>query len=156
MLENLVREAAKLKAEIKSLNLDAAKQTFGRLLGYVREAQVVTKLHGQGAAIEHLGKSIKAGGRQLTDIDIVTREGGQLVFTQVKAGNAAMITKDSDSWIKFENQAQRTKDAADALKATSGGVAPRVRYVVDDITPEAKAHLECLGFVVESAGKFLQ
>jgi hypothetical protein len=156
LFDNLVREASKLKANIRSLDLDAAKQTFGRLLGYVREAQVATKLHGQGAAVEHLGKLVKAGGKPLTDIDVVTREGGQLVFTQVKSGNAAKLTKGSDSWIKFENQAQRTKEAADAIKASNGGVAPKVRYVVDDITPEAKAYLEDLGFIVESAGKFLK
>lgn len=155
LMERLIREAGKLKDELRRLDLDAARQTFSRLLGYVREAQVATKLRSQGAVIEHLGKTIKAGGKQLTDIDVVAREGGQLVLHQVKAGNAAKLTPGSTSWAQFTKQAERTKEAAEQLK-DAHSVLPKVRYVVDDITPEARHFLEGLGFEVKVGGEFLK
>ncbi|WP_428264373.1 DUF4157 domain-containing protein [Haliangium sp.] len=156
LVENLLRQARKLKDELRDLNLDGAKKAFSTLLGYVREAQVATKLQKQGAVVEHLGKNIKRGSRQLTDIDVVTREGSQLVLTQVKAGNGAMLTPGSNSWKKFANQAERTKEAAATLADPATGAVAKVRYVVDDITPEARSFLEGLGFTVELSGSFLK
>lgn len=147
LADSLIHEAGKVKKALRELHLDDAKAAFGRLLGYVREAQVATKLKDAGHSIEHLGKTIKAGGRQLTDIDVISREGGELVLNQVKAGNAARLTPGSDSWLKFKNQAERTQQAAKEL-GTAEGITPKVRYYVDDITAEARSLLEGLGFEV--------
>lgn len=155
LVDNLLREARKLEDEMNALNLDGARRTFGVLLGYVREAQVATKLQSKGMKIEHLGKTIKQNKQILTDIDIVSREGKQLVLTQVKAGNAAMLTPGSTSWKAFTRQATRTKEAAKALHDETG-VATKVRYVIDDITPDARSYLEGLGFTVEMSGTFLK
>jgi hypothetical protein len=149
LAKKIAKAAEALRVNLVAGKLDEAKQAFYNLLGSVREAQVATKLEQQGAKVVHMGKEVKKGGKVLTDLDVVTEEGGQLFINQVKAGDAVVKGPGSNSWKELENQVLRTKEAATEL----GGA--KVRYYVDDISKEAKELFERNGFEVIINGRFL-
>ena len=144
-----VHEASLFKSAVISGSLKEAKESFGRLLGHLREAQVASSLAAKGEKLLHLGKEVKVGQRTLTDIDVITEESGQRIYTQVKAGKAASLGPGSNSWTKFTNQANHT--IAEAAKDNA-----KVRYDVDDISPDAEAFLNGLGVEIRKTFDILK
>lgn len=143
LLKNITREADQLKSALQSVELDKAKEAFGRMLGYVREAQVANRVGEQGGKVLSLGMKKVGSKKLLTDIDVVFQQGDEVIFGQVKAGKAAQFTRGSNRWEEFENQARRTQEAASAY-SKENQVSARVRYFVDDISEEATEFLRGL------------
>lgn len=143
LLKNMSRESEQFKAAIKAGALDEAKAIFGRMLGYLREAQIASKMTETGGELVQLGLQKIGSKKLLTDIDVVYRKGDITFFGQVKAGSQAAISRGSNSWKKFENQAQRTVEAAKEYAAMKG-VVTKPQYYVDNISDDAKALLESL------------
>lgn len=140
LVNDVGRHIADLKKAVQAGDLQGAKGIFNNVLGKLREAQVATRLQSNGATVEHLGRKLKDGvtGQVLTDIDVVTREGGHLVFNQIKGGkNALNFTRGSNSWDRFARQAEATFKGAQQNGA-------KVTYYVDDISAEARQHLKDL------------
>lgn len=149
LLQRMSKEVAHFKDAISGGNLAKAKEAFGRLVGFLREAQVASKLKEEGAKIVHLGKNIKVGKRIATEVDAVTQEAGRMVFNQVKAGKRAVLTPGSTDWVKFTNQVDETIKAAQGLKA-------KVRYVVDEISAEAQQYLTSKGVEIRRTSEILK
>ena len=158
LVNEVGQHIANLKKAVQAGDLQAAKGIFNNVLGKLREAQVATRLQSNGATVEHLGRKLKdtVTGQVLTDIDVVTREGGQLVFNQVKGGkNALNFTTGSNSWDRFARQAEATFKGAQQNGA-------KVTYYVDDISAEARQHLEDLSsqykvsLEIKNNGEFLR
>ncbi len=154
LVKNLSRESSKLKAALESAELDNAKAIFQRMLGYLREAQIASKVKGQGDELVALGMGKVGSKKLLTDIDVVFKQGDEVIFGQVKAGKAANFGRDSGRWAEFENQARRTVEAAQAY-AGENKIATRVKYFVDDISDEARDFLKTLDIDVVSNQSFL-
>lgn len=141
LLKRMAAEADQFKDAIKAADLSKAKEALGRLLGFLREAQISSKLQEGGAKIVHLGKEIKVGKQVVSEVDIVTEEAGKVVLNQVKAGKRAVLTPGSTDWPKFTNQVEETIKEAKRLKAEQG-VETKIRYYVDDISEAARKYLE--------------
>lgn len=85
----------------------------------------------------------------ITDIDVITREGGQLFYNQVKAGSRGVIREGSDTWPLFLKEVEETLRSA----AQNGA---SVRYYLDDASPEVLSHLRKSGIDVLTSGDLLR
>lgn len=157
LLSKILGDASVLKAQVFEFTDDSlklAQQTFARLLGSLREMQVAGKLVENGADVLQMGKVIKRGGKIVTDIDVIYKEGAEVIFGQVKAGNAAKLGKASDSWPKFQKQVEETVTAAQSY-SNDNGVVTRVVYFVDDASEDALKLFQDLGIRVKGNADFL-
>jgi hypothetical protein len=138
LVKELTHHTGKIMEAVKAGDLKGAKGALNTAIGKLREAQVATRLRGEGAEIVQLGLKPKdAAGRVLTDVDVITKQAGGLTYNQVKAGNALDMGSGSKSWGEFTTQAERTMSAAKQAGAS-------VAYHVDKISDEAKGFLEAL------------
>lgn len=149
LLKRMVKEADYFKEAIKAADLSGAKAALGRLLGFLREVQVVSMLKEGGAKIAQMGKNIKVGKMVVTEIDVVTEEAGKVVFNQVKAGGRAVLTPGSTDWVKFTRQVDETVKASQEIGA-------KVRYVVDAISDEAREYLTSKNIEIRLSSEILK
>jgi hypothetical protein len=141
LLRRMTIEADLFKEAMKVTDLSKATAVFGRLLGFLREAQMASALKGAGANVIQVGKNIKIGKRVITEVDIVTEKSGQIVYNQVKAGKRAILTPGSTKWPEFTKQVDETVRAAVDVGA-------KVLYYVDDISDEANIYLTRKGIEI--------
>ncbi len=156
LLDNIVRESGKLREAIDSLELEKAKAAFGRLIGHVREGQVAAKLGGEsGEKLIFTGMDKLRDGTKLgTDIDVVFKEGNDVVFGEVKALSAGNPVPGTKSWDEFMAKADIKLDAAKKYSDLEG-VTTKLRYYVDEISDEARQALEAKGIDVVLNGTIL-
>ncbi|MCG8424979.1 MAG: hypothetical protein MJE77_44425 [Proteobacteria bacterium] len=154
LAKNLSRESGKLKNALTNAKLDDAKAIFQRMLGYLREAQIASKVRGKGDDLLALGMQKVGTKKLLTDIDVVFKQGDEVIFGQVKAGKAANFGRDSGRGAEFENQARRTVEAARDYGDEYQSIT-RVKYFVDDISDEAREFLQGLNIEVVNNQSFL-
>ncbi len=148
MVTDMTRYKDQLIDFIKNGDLQGAKRIWNQLIGTIREAQVAAKMAEQGENITDLQKNIKrANGSRLTEIDAISTIGDRTVYTQVKTGDAANITRGSNAWSRLQAQIDRTVEAADQV----GG---DVRFVVDNVSDEAREYMESKGIRVILSADF--
>lgn len=149
LLKRMTVEADQFKDAIGAAHLFRAKEALGRLLGFLREAQIASHLKEGGATMVHLGKELKVGKTIVTEVDLITEEAGNVVLNQVKAGKRAVLTPGSTAWGAFTRQIDETVKAAAALGA-------QVRYSVDDISDEARTYLTDRGVHIRKTSDILK
>jgi hypothetical protein len=151
LLKTIAQARMTLSDQITSGNLNAAKGALINIIGRLREAQVALRLQKNGAEILQLGKKAKDSAHSdvLTDIDVITREGSQVFYNQVKAAKALAFGKGSTRWPEFTRQVDATLDSA----SKNGG---KVRYYVDEISDDVLKYLHDRGIEVIRNAEFLQ
>lgn len=148
LIKTLEDEAAKLQKAFAAGDLKTAKEALGRVIGYFREGQIALRLSGNGHEIVELGLRRLRNGQELdTEIDLVVREGGAIIFAQVKSMGSAAVGSHLPGWQRLTKQLAATVDAA-AAYARLEGVPVRLRYYVDNISDEVRRLLEDHGVEV--------
>ncbi|MEM9488832.1 MAG: hypothetical protein AAGC55_06790 [Myxococcota bacterium] len=147
LLKRINGDLELLLKELRGAKLAAAKQTFYRLLGQLREAQIAEAMDRAGYRIMVLGLKRLDGKGINTDIDLVFRQGSAVIFAQVKAGKGARLGFKSNKWEDFRGQATNTLKAANKYSSIYG-TQPRVRYYVDAISDDARDWLDGQGISV--------
>lgn len=134
--------------QVLSGNLTQAGTTWGKLIGQIREVQVVGKIADNGGVIEDIGKTFSIpGGRR--EFDVIFSEGGSRIFGEVKTGGIMTIGRGSD---KF----QKTVDNFVAQRDFAASQGASFRVYADDISADMRQALESRGIGVILNGDLLR
>lgn len=134
--------------QVLSGNITQAGTTWGKLIGQIREVQVVGKIADRGAVIEDIGKKFKVPGGN-REFDVIFREGSEKVFGEVKTGGVMTLGRGSDRF-------QRTVDNFVAQRDFAASQGAGFRVYADDISADMRQALESRGIGVILNGDLLR
>ncbi|PAX06545.1 hypothetical protein [Sphingomonas lenta] len=146
----IAREWETFQGHVASGNFERAGQSWGSLIGRIREMQVASRLADDGNTLVDFGASFRRGNRPI-EIDVVFRTpAGQAIAGEVKTGADVMVRRGSDN---FQRNLDKFIDKRDFVRERYGA---EFRVYVDDVSPDMERALRDAGIGVVRNGDLLR
>jgi hypothetical protein len=140
----IAREWDTFRGHVASGNFERAGQSWGSLIGRVREMQVASRISESGGTLIDFGATFRQGARQF-EIDVVFRDAnGRMVAGEVKTGGDVRASIGSD---RFQRTLDRFVEQRNAVRAQYGADT-EFRVYADDISRDMASALSDAGIPV--------